>query len=669
MPLTDEERSLLQGNMGDPQELDQLRMSLGVASERNPDQYAKVTSLAERSGLPTDVVEMDPSDIERRETLKDIDVDQLAKTHPKTAEYLKNPDNASVSFDDIPNLKGLEDADRKIGRAQTALGKLYRGAASGVSNTVRGHTAETVEAYSTSLDLMKRIDRGEDLPWYTIKNPTVRAFEEADADGREKMLADIGRKLNPEQYSSWKTAESIDRAVEEHIKVNPRYADEFLTGKVSEGLGSMFTFMAVSLATRGMGAKGYTPEIMTGQFASEQMRGAGFKEALESGASFEDAATAAQLESVMGYSEALPIARIFDRLDKGSGGQLKRTAIDTVKAGTEEAIQEFSQTLWSNLVASEIVGYDPDRGLFTGSGEGAAVGFTVGALTQFVVSMVAGRRGAGSSSTTSAERDMRDLRQTLQEQDAIDQIVSLSQSSTTNGRAQDKFNSFLKALQNKEVLIPADVVEQLENAPDVLTAQLDGTGTDVSIPIDTFSSEIASNEALMEVIRPHIKMTHEAKSLSELETDPSSLVQRLVNRAMTQEREQTESDRIYEQVKDQIVGTGRQSEQTARLSAQLYPAMIERVAQEHNITVEEAYQRLGFDLRGPSDTQTVEEPTTTLESGLSLDQDFGDLEITTEATVQETGETVTLTENAQRKFTQTVKRRNVVEQIQRCLNG
>lgn len=574
-----------------------LTASLDIASKRNPDQYAEVLSLSERSGLPSSTVESEYDEVKRNEGLRDLGKDKLGETNPVTAEYYRDPDNASVSYDDLDILRGLEDVDRKVGRAQTALGKLYRGFAGGFTSTAKAHSVEMGEAHSVSLDMMKRIDAGEDLSWYEIKNPTVRAFEAADPDERAEMLRATERKLDPRQYSSWKNAEAIDRAVEEQIEINPEYAEEFIAGKIPEGFGSMFSFMTVAMATRGAGVKGIPSAFPTGQFAAEQMRGTSFEEALNKGATFEESFQAANMNSIMGYSEALPISRMFDRFDSAGGGQIRKQLTDTIKAGTEEAIQEFSQQLWSNMVASDIVGYDPDQKLLTGTGEGAGVGFTVGALTQFVGGLVAGRRSGGAAVVNrEMSRDIEDASRTLQEQEAIDEIVSLSQSSTTRGRAQDRFKGFLSALQTKEVLIPADVVESLENAPESMTTQLDGTGSDISIPLDVFTNDIATDESLMGVIRPHIKLTHEAKTLSELENDPEGVVQRLVKRAIDKDEAQTESDRIYQEVKDQIVATGRQSEETARLSAAIYPAMVDRISEEYNLTPAEVYQRLG--LRG-----------------------------------------------------------------------
>ena len=51
------------------------------------------------------------------------------------------------------------------------------------------------------------------------------------------------------------------------------------------------------------------------------------------------------------------------------------------------------------------------------------------------------------------------------------------------------------------------------------------------------------------------------------------------------------------------------------------------------------------------------------------EQQFGDLTVSEDVTVKETGETVTIKQSAQRKFEQAMKRRNVINQIRKCVRA
>lgn len=52
-----------------------------------------------------------------------------------------------------------------------------------------------------------------------------------------------------------------------------------------------------------------------------------------------------------------------------------------------------------------------------------------------------------------------------------------------------------------------------------------------------------------------------------------------------------------------------------------------------------------------------------------MNQDFGDMQLSEDLEIEGTGETVSVTRPAQRKFEQAVKRKNVLEQLRDCLNG
>lgn len=104
-----------------------------------------------------------------------------------------------------------------------------------------------------------------------------------------------------------------------------------------------------------------------------------------------------------GTSEAIPLFRVFERLDKYSGGQLSKTLgrkfkelkiegtvkgdilKETAKSAIEEALQETFQEGLQNWTASEYgLGYDPGRSigenLGSAAGTGGAVGGLLGAL-------------------------------------------------------------------------------------------------------------------------------------------------------------------------------------------------------------------------------------------------------------------------------------------------
>ncbi|MCH8187401.1 MAG: hypothetical protein IIB66_01660, partial [Proteobacteria bacterium] len=94
----------------------------------------------------------------------------------------------------------------------------------------------------------------------------------------------------------------------------------------------------------------------------------------------------------------LPIAQALDRFDKASGGMARKwigRMITIGAGGLEEAIQEGGAQFIQNFTASGIVKFDEERQLFEGVGENAGIGFTLGALMNFLALAAGGRRGRG----------------------------------------------------------------------------------------------------------------------------------------------------------------------------------------------------------------------------------------------------------------------------------
>ena len=54
---------------------------------------------------------------------------------------------------------------------------------------------------------------------------------------------------------------------------------------------------------------------------------------------------------------------------------------------------------------------------------------------------------------------------------------------------------------------------------------------------------------------------------------------------------------------------------------------------------------------------------------VASEQDFSDIQVVEEVTIEETGETVEATESAQAKFEAMMQRRDAVEQIRNCIGG
>ena len=92
-----------------------LESNLGDAANTNPDEFANMVKLSRASAVAVDAVP-DYLDLAKStELLKKTNVPELVDTHPKTSQFLSDPDKAKLASDDIDNFKATEGVFGKIG--------------------------------------------------------------------------------------------------------------------------------------------------------------------------------------------------------------------------------------------------------------------------------------------------------------------------------------------------------------------------------------------------------------------------------------------------------------------------------------------------------------------------------------------------------------------------
>lgn len=282
----------------------------------------------------------------------------------------------------------------QMGRLRSAGGAGVQGGVDVVAGVPKGLAINRGAALETLNKAFDAIDRGErpdlsEIPMFAAVE--LGSYRSSSPEKRQAIRQRYARE-DPRESRLFKAGEALSAATRETFPVDPAYRDEFWAQKLPSGIGSTIGFGVAGALTRGAGMGGLAGAAVTGALTQEASQ---FEDAIRHGASLEDAYEAANLGALVGTIEGLPIARVLARFDKGTGGSVKRVILSGLKGGTEEGAQEAAQSIASNLIASGIVKYDPDRGLLTGTGADAGVGFSVGALFSVVASMIGGRRRRG----------------------------------------------------------------------------------------------------------------------------------------------------------------------------------------------------------------------------------------------------------------------------------
>jgi hypothetical protein len=194
--------------------------------------------------------------------------------------------------------------------------------------------------------------------------------------------------------------------------------------KFSEALGSFGGILATTAINPFAGA-GLAISAGAGE-ASERAR--------EGGATERERGLATLGGGVVGASELIPISRIINRFKKGVGDDVATDIISRGRRIAEEAgvegLQEYGAAVAQNLIEQGI--YNPEQGMFEGSGEAFGYGAGVGGFVQGIVEMIAPKRGARTTPTPTEETGVA-VTDTPEQGELFGPEVDLGQQAGTQG--------------------------------------------------------------------------------------------------------------------------------------------------------------------------------------------------------------------------------------------
>ncbi len=595
MAITAEER----------EQLDAMREQDNTAADtisrmsvHDPDRAAETIDLMDATGLPQQVVEDDLTEARRRKQLKLMDLDGLKDRSPGVAAFVSNENDAARSHDDLDNLEQYERlvADSTVSFGDVAA-TLPAGAieAAGLSVSGLGHA---YDAYSRSVN---RLFNTEGL------NKWVNELVDPEPGGAAltinewfNKLTDFGGSLKYTGGHITGVAQSIDLTPAERESLS--YWQN-VGVDISKGTGQM----AGQILTYWFGGLTASAVQLTGQGVGQAA-----ERQIASGTLGKDTRSDAGL--MMGgvitvVTEKISLDQMINRIPWEVKGRIFKNLTDIVTAFGVEALQEVVEGVLHGY--NEIVTSNPDVNVWEDWEREALAGGGSAAVMRTIIGMmgVGGRRRRGQIDPT-YNAMMKEAHIRLgseQGQFVLDKRISFAQESKTNKRSPEAYENFIEGIDPEEyVYIRPEALIDYVGVPDYIAEQIDGTGANVAVPMKKFLSEIVHDEALMERIRPHIILREDHQTEIEMTQGPAShYVMGMMERAKQHQDAFTEAQEIYEQVKDQIVGTMRQGEDTARMSAQLLPAMI--VTEQRNlaargieVSVRELYEKMGLKIVGPS---------------------------------------------------------------------
>ena len=168
---------------------------------------------------------------------------------------------------------------------------------------------------------------------------------------------------------------------------DPERAEDF-SSKLGQGLGSTAGFL-VPGAILGAGARGAAGIAALGGAATGVEQAEDYEGTVRAAGGTIDPTKQGQAlfaGMLPGTIEAVPLVKMLGRMDDIVKGGLSAAVKNTAKGTVEEALQEGIQSTAQNLIASDLIKYDPERNMFFDTPEAAAVGGGVGFLMNSVMS-------------------------------------------------------------------------------------------------------------------------------------------------------------------------------------------------------------------------------------------------------------------------------------------
>jgi hypothetical protein len=573
MPLSQEELDLLQSGLGSP---DTVYPAMDQAYRRNPDQYAETLRLSKSQNLPTDTVERNQDEVARKERLKLLDLDSMRQKSPSLTEYLSNPDNASLSSDDVDNLAATEDALTRYKRPWwdmrtedwEGFGTALR---EGFMQSGRGTKQQVLDAKRRRIEETIAREKKAGIPpdEMTYSEDYLQETLQTAEKNVESMRAGQGvvEKYTPKDLP-W-MAEAARAGAQSVVENLPGLALTLLTRKPVFGLAN------IGGLTYG---RAYGEATVEGMSPEDRAKFAVLKTGVEVGTEVGPLNILASMVGTKTFARKVGQFAITELL-----GEQAATGLETVV----ENVYDIDDAMAQAKTFEEKVDLQFQRQLLTFGatlfGGGGQIAIASGA--NYLVN-AADKRISG---------DIEKTGQFLHEQRVLDAAIELSQSSETRTRAPEQYTQFLQSVDgDTKVTIPAEAIEGLEGLPEYIVP-----GQDNEVGIELFMRDIASVPEVIEQIRSHIKINPVSYSQIEMEQDDRANLRKIMERAVKSQESLTEAQQIWAQVKDQLVATERQSEVTAKMSAQLYPAFATVMSEKlrsrgHDISPAQVFQDMGF---------------------------------------------------------------------------
>lgn len=641
---------------------------IAEAVKVNPAEQAKLNRLSRESQLPADMIEGDLQGIEQDLRSQSID---LSKS-PKTADWMSKYENAAVAHTDVDTLKNVEltMADIPLGidykvtpevepeTAKDLLRAWGRGSGNLVSSL--GQLLSVIESGGNQLAA-----RAENIVRAGVGAEPVAPADTAVSD----WLREIGNQTTtapfyePSQYSRDRAADV--QAAEGFfgtIKALGENPSQIFEGVVQ----SAPSFVGPAAITKIAGIKTVAATSGTieggaaGADARQQVLDMSFDDMVEDSPRYVDMVAQgvdpqkakeilAEEAGLTATAITVPIATL---LTKATGaaeieGQFftDQKVFDTfakwLKGTGVETVEETGQSATSQVATNVGVGVtgDQTRNPMQGVEESAAQGAVLGAAQSGGIKSVEVVRDIFHDAMITSRAIKQRESVFVAQQKTIDKLAELSDQAELKKLDAESFKQFVNHIDgDRDTRVHLDAVQtqlylnslgdKTDPAITMLREALGEAATlgyDVTIPVGDFAVTIAGSPHF-EALREFMSLSENSPSPFRKESDDAAAREYLRSLIDTADENVTlhqQKQQYADQVREQLVDTGRMNAKDAAMSAAVVPEWAASFAKRNGMTLEQVKQQLDLKIEGPlsGELSRLTDEQFILDSGFVPDQD------------------------------------------------
>lgn len=630
----------LDAAIGGP-DADKRRQSLYGAVRENPDQYGRAVQLGRESGVPAPVVSRNLPDMEQRAKLDALDAAIIGGS--AVDRSMQNPDFASLSHDDVPNLAEIEALANprmsagKIGGPAfvrppapppepptTFLGKIGAAFDRGLTSSLRANDAGAI---LDSVDILEAAD----------------IAERGDADGLRKHRFGsifVGAGGSPEnikhmrQHAQGRYAENLVEYLRRtgDLQNMPLPAD-FKKFTEAEGAGPTLGAFADApgsvtgqLISQSLGQLLPTAPLMVGGGVVGGARGLAVGTGVSSFTTgYVNDISGALTELGVDLRDKEAIKRVVaspEFQEKARQAFVKNSVIGVVDAAT-------ARVAGVKLADNPVKNIGAQTGVQMAGGAGGEVGGSVlsGQDTSFNAAFseaIAETPGAAADVSILAANKVATgqgkAEQATQDAEALAQLSALSAASKVRMRDPQSFEQFVsQATQDgpvQDVYVDVQALQQagidpaqLAEVSPTAAAQLPealATGGDLVIPVSEYAGRIAGTP-LDPVLLQHLRTSDDGMSLVEAQTYQQAQAEmfkaeaeKVMDEKIADEAFTTSAKAVETKLFDELKNTGRFTDDVNNAYATLMRDFYVTTASRLGITPEEMFARYPLEIRAES---------------------------------------------------------------------